>query len=109
MTLGWVTADPGQPVALKHNSSAEMGTEQNGSTVKQREDDCLFSHVLVMKRSSSMALVLPRTESGASRRHAMWLDLSSYTAVQPCGRGLRQWVEDSGSEAMDNKKRAQKQ
>ena len=42
MTLGWVTTDPRQAVALEQNSSAEMGTEKNGSIVKQREDNCLL-------------------------------------------------------------------
>ena len=45
MTLGWLIADPRQAVALEQNSSAEMGTEQNGSTAKQREDNCLLLSV----------------------------------------------------------------
>ena len=42
VTLGWVTADPRQAAALEQNSSAEMGTEQNGSTVKQSKNNCLL-------------------------------------------------------------------
>jgi len=42
VALRWVTADPRQAVALMQNSSAEMGTEKNGSIVKQREDNCLL-------------------------------------------------------------------
>ena len=36
------TSAPRQSVVLEQNGSAEMGTEQNGSIAKQREDNCLL-------------------------------------------------------------------